>query len=195
MQWNSSNLEARFPALKEDSFLLSFLGLQLFSLGAESGREAGLGPRGTVHPAWALPLAQCWQELGARAGFQRGGVANTGCLLGQGCRQCVNRHLDGSAMCAQFLEQKLGCHGCYCALCALGAAQGRGVATGTAACLWQRSSVGLPAAKAELVCVCLQKALYTSPQSGLLERQRLAGKCKTGSKLFQTGLMVGSGFD
>lgn len=75
-----------------------------------------------------------------------GSFASTGAFgtagLSQGCRRCANRHLSGSAMCAQFLEQKLGCHGCYRApTVRMRAAQGQGVAAGTASSLCQKNSV------------------------------------------------------
>lgn len=59
-------------------------------------------------------------------------------------------------MCAQFLEQKLGCHGCYGApTVQVRAAGGQGAAPGTASCLCHNR---LPAAKAKLVPICLQEA-------------------------------------
>lgn len=45
-------------------------------------------------------------------------------------------------------------------------------------------------AKAKLVHICLQKMMPTLPAPGPLERKMIAGKYKTGSKLYQIGIWV-----
>jgi len=52
------------------------------------------------------------------------------------------RRFSGSVMCAQFLDQKLYCHGYYSAHTEdIRAAEGQGAAIGTASCLCQKNSV------------------------------------------------------
>lgn len=93
MQWNSSNLEARFPALKEDSFLLSFLGLQLFSLGAEWERGR-VGAQGHCAPCMGAALGSVLAGAGSQGWVSEG-------------RCCKHRVFDGAglqAVCEQALR-------------------------------------------------------------------------------------------
>lgn len=190
MQWNNSNLEVRFPALKEKTHALpSFLGGGIPA--NFPGSSVWEGGRAGAGGCWCS-LHECctWLrsglEPGAKSGFKTGGFASTGvfgrAVPRQGCRQCVNRHLSGSAMCAQFLEQKLGCHGCYSALTVqMRAAQGQGVAAGTASCLCQKNSAEAACSKGKACSYLSAKTLYMYPQSGLLERERgLLGSAKLG---------------
>lgn len=169
-QWNNSNLEVRFPALKEKTFPLSFLGL-LPSLEAVSRSEAGL------EPVDALPHECCtWLrnglELGAKAGFKMGGFANTGRLqrsakagLQAMCKQAFKglSHvctIPGAETGLPRLLQGSHCAGESC--------------WRARSCPWHcilLMSQQAACSKGKACSYLSAGGLYTYPQSGLLERQ------------------------
>lgn len=105
------------------------------------------------------------------------GVLQTRRLQGSaeaGLEAVWKQHPNGSAMCAQLLGQEPGCHGSYRAPTEqMRAAEGQGVATGTAPCLCQKNSVEAACGKGK-ACLYLSAEASVHIPSVWLTREREA---------------------
>lgn len=144
---------------RKASCLISFLGLQQTPLGAVSGSEAGLGPGDAVHLQECCPWLTNGLQLGAKAGFRRGGFANTGRLQSSakaGLEATCKQALKGLSPVCTIPGAETGLP----RLLLLPvtehrrAAEGQGGATGTASCWCQKNSVEAACSKGK-ACLCL----------------------------------------
>lgn len=116
-------------------------------------------------------------------------------VLRQVWRQCVSRHLSGSAMCAQFLDQKLCFYGYYSAYTEeMRAAEGQGVAIGTASCLCQKNSVEAACSKGKACLYLSAKDYVRIPSVWLIREEDACWEVQNWVKTLPDWLDVGIWF-